>query len=659
MAYVRLPDELGGFATRKANGRIASFEFSVFAGETIACSAAPGKSKPRGRRAPLRRRLHLRSDKGDKRFEFKGLPSDLVREGDMAAVIAVLPASGDHGPIVGVANLDEDERIDFRWREKELLRILTGERRDYRRPSAMRMALAETALKALAAAGAAYVAMTFYLDPQALETPSRLAQALESAWIPEALSAAALAAVASGVVFGLSSSARIARKALGQKRALEHFWARVGHALGYAADRRESCRPCETVRSSRSKAPMQLAGPLLSPSRLLPAPGKESMSRAPAGAEREATIAATRWAADKVIAERRAAEQEEAENRRRAQEQEREARLRAEEKARRRQEEALRRAEEEARLQAEAERDRLRAEEEARLRAEEAARRQAELETRRRAEQQARLRAEEDARRRAEEEARLRAEEEAYLRAEEEERLRAEEEAMLRAEEEARRHAELEARRRAEREARLRAEEEARRQEEEQARRAAERSRAAAALARLQAREREREAQRQAELRAAESHARSGYGDDYGYAEHRSAAPVDRALRALDDAAPGHHEPGYLSGEHETRLERLRARRLEAERRQLGRYASEYEPAERWRGPVAERIDPARDAEWEQGRPMHEHAPHNGGLRERVAYEERERLAPRRRAPRGPSFFDAGYPQDPPPPPRGPGRRYG
>lgn len=561
MAYVKLPEDLGGFATRKINGRIAGFEFSVFAGETVSCEAAPAKGRRRKRGEPLRRRLHLRSDKADKRFEFRGLPSDLIREGDMAAVIAVLPTNGDYGPIVGVANLDEDERIDFRWRESELLRLLTGERLDYRKPRAARLACGATALKALAAASAAYLAMTLYLDPQALETPDRFARALETALTPEALSASALAAIASAVVFGLRASLRLTRKALAQKRALNHFWARVGHALGYAADRRESCRPTESVRTAR---PAQLAGPLLSPSRLLPPPSQGAFDDDERSGDRLASASAAKAKAAKysreaAIAEQRRAAQQ-ARARRLAEEQEK-ARRREEEAQRRREEEARREEEEALRIEAEQERLRLQREQEreqARLREEE--------EQRLREKQEARLRQEEAIRR--EQEMQRRRVEEEIRRREEEARLREEQEILAQAQEEARRQAEREARRRAEQQARLR--------EDELAKRDAERARAAAALARLEARERARGVVSPRPgpqtLRARSDHAAA----DYHAAEQaRAAEPVERAVQALEAAGRSRREPGASGSDYVARLEQLRARRRAVERRQQERYGDE------------------------------------------------------------------------------------
>ncbi|MEL6980527.1 MAG: hypothetical protein AAGM38_17920, partial [Pseudomonadota bacterium] len=224
------------FATRQAGGRIEHFEFSMFAGETAAVERAPGSQ---------RTALMLRSPKADKRFELRGLPDDLLAPGEAAAVIAVLPRKGDHGPIVAVANLDADERVDFRWREAELLKLLSGDARDERRRAAGRRGHLLAAAKGLGLGAAAYAAWALYHDAQALETPEKLLAALGAAWSVEAMAAALGVGAAAGAGFGLRSARRRGEKARRQQQALDVLWARVGHAFAYAADRSDAFRPLE------------------------------------------------------------------------------------------------------------------------------------------------------------------------------------------------------------------------------------------------------------------------------------------------------------------------------------------------------------------------------------------------------------------------------
>ncbi|MEM9725648.1 MAG: hypothetical protein AAF909_09315 [Pseudomonadota bacterium] len=286
MAFVRLPDDVRGFATRHATGRIVSFEFSVFAGEAISVSRSDEERTNRRRGAPRpdgRRTLRLSSPETDKQFAFATLPEDLVFEGDMAAVIAVMPSDGRNGPIVGVANLDVDERVDFRGRESEILRMITGERRDYRRGGALRAAWARATAVSALLGGGGFVAAAYLRQPElaaatfptALETLLRgragdaLAMVADRAWSFETGAIAMAATVAALLYAGFRARSRVKRKARAQSAALAKFWGRVGRALSVVADRREAYRPLETVRRAQKPA---LSGPLLTPSRLLPPP---------------------------------------------------------------------------------------------------------------------------------------------------------------------------------------------------------------------------------------------------------------------------------------------------------------------------------------------------------------------------------------------------
>lgn len=298
MAFIDLPQELNGFSARRADGRIVRFEFRVFAGEVISAQAASSRDGA-SRRGPAQR-LRVRSADAERAFAFHGLPK-IFAPGDAAAVIAVLSERDKNGPIVGLGNLDAGERVDFRWRESEILQLLSGENADYRKPATRRRALAIAVLKGLGLGLAAFLALRALaagqgLDPAAFDPTAFESGALEAAMTASlrqsALAAGAVGAL--GALYGAVRQARrAARKAANQARALRRFWERVGETLGHVADHKERYRP------RPAETPQIAPAPLTAPTRLLPPPLERP------GARREAfkpSLAARKGVAAKAKA---------------------------------------------------------------------------------------------------------------------------------------------------------------------------------------------------------------------------------------------------------------------------------------------------------------------------------------------------------------------
>lgn len=271
MAFIDLPPDIGGFTARRADGRIGRFEFRVFAGEVI--SAQTGAPRDRKSKGGAPQKLLLRSRTAERRFTFRGLPQMFERS-DVAAVIAVFSTADKNGPIIGLGNLDAGERVDFRWRESEILRLLSGEAGDYRKPAARRRAFLLAALKGIGFGLAALLALRlmaggYGLDPSF--TPEAFAPGAVAASLRHSLLAAAAIAVLGALYCGVGAARRVARKAAGQDRALRLFWERVGDALAYVADHRDRYRA--TAEEDEEETP------LTAPSRLLPPPLERENAR--------------------------------------------------------------------------------------------------------------------------------------------------------------------------------------------------------------------------------------------------------------------------------------------------------------------------------------------------------------------------------------------
>lgn len=105
MAFVKLPQDIRYLDVSKALGgrRKCRLEFAVYAGSALPGVAADDM-------------IELASPWGAELFEADDLPI-VFREGDVGAVMAIIPPTDESGPIISSANLDRDERADFLTRE--------------------------------------------------------------------------------------------------------------------------------------------------------------------------------------------------------------------------------------------------------------------------------------------------------------------------------------------------------------------------------------------------------------------------------------------------------------------------------------------------------------------------------------------------------------
>ncbi len=252
MAYVKLPEELRSWEVLLANGGASRFEFSIFAGEAIGVETRGGEMGD-----PPGASLHIRSQRGRRRFDFSKLPITF-KPGEVAGVLAILPDDEDDGPILCVANLDTDQRVDFLSREPEVLRLMTDEPVDLRGAalgaSDILGALARGVGLGLVAAVLAALVLT------GLEVGGGAVGADPASFVVAAgamlLGAAAPLLVGAGVGFiGFAwlltrRALRLTRRARFQRELLDHVWRRAGDALGFVQDHAEAFRFSATIVAS-------------------------------------------------------------------------------------------------------------------------------------------------------------------------------------------------------------------------------------------------------------------------------------------------------------------------------------------------------------------------------------------------------------------------
>lgn len=259
MAYVKLPEELRSWEVLLPNGGASRFEFSIFAGEAIGVEARGGDQGD-----PAGASLHIRSQRGRRRFDFSRLPVSF-KPGEVAGVLAVLPEDEDDGPILCVANLDSDQRVDFLSREPEVLRLMTDQAVDVRRAAigaseilgalvrAVGVGLAAAALTALALTGLDVGAGAVAADPASIAVAA--GAVLLGGGAP-LLAGAGVAFAAFGWML-TRRAIRLSRRARFQRELLDHLWRGAGEALGFVQDHVEAFRFGATIVSKSGPDPSQ------------------------------------------------------------------------------------------------------------------------------------------------------------------------------------------------------------------------------------------------------------------------------------------------------------------------------------------------------------------------------------------------------------------
>lgn len=244
MAYVKLPEELRSWEVVLADGRASRFEFSVFAGETV-------RTESRGSTEAAS--LHIRSQRGTRRFDFSKLPVKF-EPGDVAGVLAVLPQDEDEGPILCVANLDTDSRVDFLNREPELLRLMTEEPLDFRQAGISGGELTGDLVRGAVFGLVAAVITAGVTSGLAVGADAQAGfgsfitgtlQALVSGGAPLYAGLAVGFLAVAGLVG--RSALRLGRQARFQRDLLRHVWTRAGEALGFVQDHIDAFRFSSTI----------------------------------------------------------------------------------------------------------------------------------------------------------------------------------------------------------------------------------------------------------------------------------------------------------------------------------------------------------------------------------------------------------------------------
>lgn len=195
------------------------------------------------------------------------------RPGELAAVLAVAPASGETGPIIAAANLDTDERADLLAREVEIAALIR--RRGGPRTTAEAV-LRTTGAGALSAAAvgvgvyaASAVALAFLrappaaaADPGVFAGPAAagpdLRTILAAAFTQPDLEAAAPAALAATLAFaaGVFQSVRRQRNRRRRLRAaLDLAWRRATDVFVFARRHADAFRAAP--RLERNEAPLR------------------------------------------------------------------------------------------------------------------------------------------------------------------------------------------------------------------------------------------------------------------------------------------------------------------------------------------------------------------------------------------------------------------
>ncbi len=222
MAFVKLPDDIRYLDLSKAlGGRAAApLEFAVFAG-----SAAP---------SPDGRSVELTSPWGAELFDAEDMPV-AFREGDVGAVMAMIPPEDESGPIIAAANLDRDERADLLRREPDIRRLVAasiGRRSRFARifgPIAALFWTLVVAACAYLAASVGYAGLSVGFE-DGVALGDRALKELENP-TPAALAAAALAAAIGVTASALRGYFRSRAERRRMAEALELVWDNAADAM--------------------------------------------------------------------------------------------------------------------------------------------------------------------------------------------------------------------------------------------------------------------------------------------------------------------------------------------------------------------------------------------------------------------------------------------
>ena len=249
MGFVDLPKELRSGEVRRPDGKRLRYTLSIYAGEVVHARPLQPQRRSRGKNASVA--LTLRTDHQERRFEFEHVPFGF-EQGHLAGVAAVMPDRKRKGPIIAVADLDRDAKLEFAARELEMLRRLGAYSADYRRPSAKALAMfgapVRAALLAALAAGAIWGVQAIAAADPAISPSVAFSvglignEMLSMAQYLQSINAPFWLGVGSIPYFMISAFLRTRRRAAFQNALLRKIWTGVSDALGYVQDRAHEYR---------------------------------------------------------------------------------------------------------------------------------------------------------------------------------------------------------------------------------------------------------------------------------------------------------------------------------------------------------------------------------------------------------------------------------
>ncbi|MBX2856585.1 MAG: hypothetical protein KTR21_16480, partial [Rhodobacteraceae bacterium] len=249
MGFVDLPKELRSGELRRPDGKRLRYTLSIYAGEVVHARPLKPQRRSRGKSASVA--LTLRTDHQERRFEFEHVPFGF-EQGHLAGVAAVMPDRKRKGPIIAVADLDRDAKLEFAARELEMLRRLGAYGSDYRRSSAKMLSLlgapVRAALLAALAAGAIWGVQAIDAAPPTVSPAVAFSaglignELLSAAQYLQSINAPFWIGVGSVPYFLTAAYLRTRRRAAFQNALLRRIWTGVSDALGFVQDRAHEYR---------------------------------------------------------------------------------------------------------------------------------------------------------------------------------------------------------------------------------------------------------------------------------------------------------------------------------------------------------------------------------------------------------------------------------